>query len=356
VVTTHYGNLKQLAGRSPGMINGAMLFDTREMRPLFRLQIGNPGSSFAFEIARKTGFPWYILRNAEKKVGKAQIKFDQQLQQLELEKKELIDKQRSLAEAEKKLTNLTSEYEKLTVQLLETKQKVLNDAKAEATQIIEQSNKLVEKTIREIREVQAEKERTKQLREQMKTEAAQIIPDKKPETELLEKRPIPKAPKTKPGDNRILVGNRVRIPPQTTVGEVIEIAGNEAVVSFGSIMMRAPVSKLVNVGEEEYYQKVMIRRSSQNHIMSEINTRMADFSLTLDLRGMRGEEAAADLGKYIDEAMLLSVKEVKIIHGKGDGILRKIVRETLRAISEVIHFEDEHVERGGSGATVVRLK
>lgn len=356
VVTTHYGNLKQLAGRSPGMINGAMLFDTREMRPLFRLQIGNPGSSFAFEIARKTGFPWYILRSAEKKVGKAQIKFDQQLQQLEVEKKELIDQQRSLVEAERKLTKLTSEYEKLTAQLLETKQKVLNDAKAEATQIIEQSNKLVEKTIREIREAQADKERTRQLREQMKTEAAQIIPDAKPGNELPEKQSKPKVPKSKPADSRILVGNRVRIPPQTTVGEVIEIAGNEAVVSFGSIMMRALVSKLVNVGEEEYYQKVMIRRSSQNHIMNDINTRMANFILTLDLRGMRGEEAAADLSKYIDEALLLSVKEVKIIHGKGDGILRKIVRETLRAISEVFHFEDEHVERGGSGATVVRLK
>lgn len=358
VVTTHYGNLKQLAGKTPGLINGAMLFDTREMRPLFRLQIGNPGSSFAFEIAKKTGFPWYILRNAEKKVGKAQIKFDQQLQQLELEKKELIEKQRSLADAERKFNELTAKYNELTTKLLESKEKVLKEAKLEAVRIIEESNRLVENTIKEIKESQAEKEKTKQLREKMKTEAAQIVSRLKPELE-----PIPNILKPKPKENkavqdetRVFVGNRVRIPPQETVGEVMEISGNEAVVSFGSIMMRAPLSKLVNVGEEEYYQKVMIRRSSQNHIMSEINTRMANFSLTLDVRGMRGEEAASELSKYIDEALLLSTREVKIIHGKGDGILRKIVRDGLRAISEVVYFEEEHVERGGSGATIVRLK
>lgn len=358
VVTTHYGNLKQLAGKTPGLINGAMLFDTREMRPLFRLQIGNPGSSFAFEIAKKTGFPWYILRNAEKKVGKAQIKFDQQLQQLELEKKELIEKQRSLADAERKFNELTAKYNELTTKLLESKEKVLKEAKLEAVRIIEESNRLVENTIKEIKESQAEKEKTKQLREKMKTEAAQIVSRLKPEPE-----PIPNILKPKPKENkavqdetRVFVGNRVRIPPQETVGEVMEISGNEAVVSFGSIMMRAPLSKLVNVGEEEYYQKVMIRRSSQNHIMSEINTRMANFSLTLDVRGMRGEEAASELSKYIDEALLLSTREVKIIHGKGDGILRKIVRDGLRAISEVVYFEEEHVERGGSGATIVRLK
>ncbi|MBE0638540.1 MAG: Smr/MutS family protein [Bacteroidales bacterium] len=358
VVTTHYGNLKQLAGRTPGLINGAMLFDTREMRPLFRLQIGNPGSSFAFEIAKKTGFPWYILRNAEKKVGKAQIRFDQQLQQLELEKKELIEKQRKLTDTERKLEELTMKYDQLIIKVQDSKDKVLRDAKSEAVRIIEESNRLVENTIREIREAQAEKEKTKQLREKMKTEATHIVATFKsnPEIKQPQAKPKPNIDKPVQAETKIFVGNRVRIPPQETVGEVMEISGNDVVVSFGSIKMRVPASKVVNVGEEEYYQKVMIRRSSQNHIMSDINSRMANFSLTLDVRGMRGEEAASDLNKYIDEAMLLNVKEVKIIHGKGDGILRKIVRENLRAITEVVLFEDEHVERGGSGATIVRLK
>ncbi len=144
--------------------------------------------------------------------------------------------------------------------------------------------------------------------------------------------------------------------PQQTVGEVIEITGGEAIVSFGSIMMRAKLEKLVNVGEEEFYQQVMIKREAGENIFNELNTRMANFSVTLDVRGMRAEEAATAVIQYMDEALLLNIKEVKIIHGKGDGILRKVVRDNLRSIDEVIHIEDEHIERGGSGATVVRLK
>jgi DNA mismatch repair protein MutS2 len=357
VVTTHYGNLKQLALKTPGLINGAMLFDTREMRPLFRLQTGNPGSSFAFEIARKTGFPWYILRNAEKKVGKDQIKFEKQLQQLEVEKKELLDKKTELTRAEKKLGELTAKYEEMNRKISETKESILNDARQKASRVIEESNRLIENTIREIKEAQAEKEQTRLLRERVKTEAQRIIPADKPAPEKPPKKSAkPKAAREAKDKKGIFVGNRVRIPPQNTVGEVIEIAGNEAVVSFGSMMMRAPLSKLVNVGDEEYYQKVVIRRSNQQHIMNEINTRMANFNLKLDLRGKRADESAAELAKYIDEALLLSTKEVKIVHGKGDGILRKIVRETLSAIPQVVHFEDEHIERGGSGATIVRLK
>jgi DNA mismatch repair protein MutS2 len=358
VVTTHYGNLKQVALKTPGLINGAMLFDTREMRPLFRLQIGNPGSSFAFEIAKKTGFPWYILRNAERKIGKAQIKFDQQLQQLELEKKEVIEKQRKLAVSEKKLIEQISNYEQLQEKLNESKTKIIGDAKAKASKILEESNKLIEKTIREIKEAQAEKEITKQIREKLKTEGQKISPEIKKDNSRKAAEVKPKKSKRQKAgaESLILVGNRVRIPPQQTVGEVIEMTGNEAVVSFGSLMMRVPLEKIVNVGDEEYYQKVLIRRHSQQHIMSDINTRMANFSLSHDIRGMRGNETAADIIKYIDEALLLSAKEVKIIHGKGDGILRKIVRETLSSIPEVVRFEDEHVERGGSGATIVRLK
>jgi DNA mismatch repair protein MutS2 len=144
--------------------------------------------------------------------------------------------------------------------------------------------------------------------------------------------------------------------PQQTVGEVIEITGGEAIVSFGSIMMRAKLEKLVNVGEEEFYQQVMIKKRGGENIFNELNTRMANFSVTLDVRGMRAEEAATAVIQYMDEALLLNIKEVKIIHGKGDGILRKVVRDNLRSIDEVIHIEDEHIERGGSGATVVRLK
>jgi DNA mismatch repair protein MutS2 len=358
VVTTHYTNLKMLADKTPGLVNGAMLFDTRQMQPLFKLQMGNPGSSFAFEIARKTGFPTHILQNAEKKVGKGQLKFEEQLQQLELEKKELNEKQKEMAINEEKLKMQVSKYNQLLQDLESSKSSIIKEAKNTAAQVIAGSNKLVENTIREIRENQAEKEKTKQLREKLKEEAGKIekagvetkasVPAK---VELAKKKVKP----VKEIEN-IFVGNRVRISPQQTVGEVIEIIGDDAVVSFGSVIMKTPLSKIVNVGEEELHQKVLIRRSNYGNIINEINAKMQNFKLTLDLRGQRAEEAIPNLQKYIDEAILLSIKEVRILHGKGNGILRDIIRSQLRAIPEVKKFNDEHIEQGGHGITVVSLK
>jgi DNA mismatch repair protein MutS2 len=232
---------------------------------------------------------------------------------------------------------------------------MLAKARKEAAQIIEGSNKLIENTIREIKEAQAEKEQTRLIRQRMQEQGdkvqAQAAPI--PETQPPSK---PKKIKTAAKENRILVGNRVRIPPQVTVGEVIELAGGDAVVSFGSVMMRVPVVNLVNVGEEEYHQKVVMRRKSYGHIVDELNTKLTHFKLTLDLRGKRAEEAIAELQKYIDDAMLLSIKEVSILHGKGNGILRDIIREQLRGHQEVKQYHDEKVEMGGSGITIVILK
>jgi DNA mismatch repair protein MutS2 len=358
VVTTHYTNLKMLADKTPGLVNGAMLFDTRQMQPLFKLQMGNPGSSFAFEIARKTGFPTHILQNAEKKVGKGQLKFEEQLQQLELEKKELNEKQREMSINEEKLKMQVSKYNQLVQDLEASKTNILKEAKSAAALVIAGSNKLVENTIREIRENQAEKEKTKQLREKLKEEAGKI---EKAGVETKASAPakvelVRKKVKPVPEIERIFVGNRVRISPQQTVGEVIEIIGDDAVVSFGSVIMKTPLSKIVNVGEEELHQKVLIRRSNYGNIINEINAKMQNFKLTLDLRGQRAEEAIPNLQKYIDEAILLSIKEVRILHGKGNGILRDIIRSQLRAIPEIKKFNDEHIEQGGHGITVVSIK
>ncbi len=358
VVTTHYTNLKMLADKTPGLVNGAMLFDTRQMQPLFKLQMGNPGSSFAFEIARKTGFPTHILQNAEKKVGKGQLKFEEQLQQLELEKKELIEKQKENAVIEEKLKMLVSKYNQLLQDLESSKTSILKEARNTAAQVIAGSNKLVENTIREIRENQAEKEKTKQLREKMKDEAGKIETESNETKKPTSEKPVVVKKKVKPVTEieKIFVGNRVRISPQQTVGEVIEIIGDDAVVSFGSVIMKTPLSKIVNVGDEELHQKVLIRKSNYGNIINEINAKMQNFKLTLDLRGQRAEEAMPNLEKYIDEAILLSIKEVRILHGKGNGILRDIIRTQLRAIPEVKKFNDEHLEQGGHGITVVSLK
>ena len=354
VVTTHYSNLKILADKTPGMVNGAMLFDTRQMQPLFRLQIGNPGSSFAFEMAKKTGFPWYILRNAEKKVGKTEVKFDRQLQQLEVEKKEVTDRQKTLDAMEKRYRELTEKYEALKDELETNKARILKEARKEARQIIDDSNKLIENTIREIKEAQADKEKTKHIREKLnEKKEASGKPDRESETAKIPKKIKEKSKKE---DGKILIGNRVRLPPQTTVGEVVEISGRDAMVSFGSVIMKIPVKKLVNVGDEEYHEKMLIRRKSHRHIINDLNVKMANFKLSLDLRGKRAEEAATEVQRYIDEALLLSVKEVKILHGKGNGILREVIRDQLRLIPEVKRFVDEKIEMGGSGITVVTLK
>jgi len=358
VITTHYTNLKMLAEKTPGLINGAMLFDTRKMQPLYRLQIGSPGSSFAFEIARKTGFPRHILKNAEKKVGKPQVKFDRQLQQLEIEKKEVDEKQKYLADEEKELLHLKEKYSALLEELQTSKARLIKNARLEAEAIISESNKLIENTIREIKEAQADKTRTKAIREKLKSDLQKITKEK----DDAERKPIKPKPakKRKPdtgtADQRILPGNRVRIPPQTTVGEVMEVSGKIAVVSFGNVKMRLPVEKLVNVGEEELHQKVLMRKSTYGNIINDLNAKMAHFKHTLDLRGQRADEAVANLRKYLDEALLLGIGEVKILHGKGNGILREIIREQLRGHSEVKKFKDEHIERGGSGITVVFLK
>jgi len=358
VITTHYAGLKLLADKTPGLLNGAMLFDTRKMQPLFQLQMGSPGSSFAFEIAKKTGFPWYILRNAEKKVGKSQVRFDRQLQQLEIEKKEVADKQQQLDATEKEINQLKEQYSTLLEELQSTRAKLMKEAKQEAKAIISGSNKLVEKTIRDIKEAQAEKEKTREIREKLKSESGKISndSDKVEKNEAKPKVVRKKKPKEKIADQRILPGNRVRIPPQTTVGEVIEISGKEAVVAFGSLKMRVPIEKLVNVGEEQLHEKVLMRKRNYGNIINELNAKMTNFKLSLDLRGQRAEEAISNLQKYIDEALLLSAKEVKILHGKGNGILREIIRDQLHAMPEVKKYADEHVERGGSGITVVILK
>lgn len=358
VITTHYTNLKMLADKTPGLINGAMLFDTHQMQPLFSLQIGNPGSSFAFEMAKKTGFPWFILRNAEKKVGKSQVKFDKQLQQLEVEKREVAEKQKELNALEKRLSELTLKYESLKNDLESSKGKIIKDARMEAMQIIDDSNKLIENTIREIKEAQADKEKTRLLREKLNAQkiVARTEAGSDQQKASAAKATRPKKEKPKTDSKTILIGNRVRIPPQATVGEVLELTGKDALVSFGSVMMKVPVKKLVNVGEEEYHEKILFRRKSYGNIMNELNDKMANFKLSLDLRGQRAEEASTEVQRYIDEAILLSIKEVKILHGKGNGILREVIRDQLRLIPEVKRFGDEKVENGGTGITIVWLK
>lgn len=351
VITTHYANLKLLAGHQEGIVNGAMLFDTKEMKPLYLLKIGNPGSSFAFEIARNIGFPKLILKNAAKKTGKTQLDFDQQLQQLEVDKERIAIKEKQLQIADDFLKELTEKYNDLLNKTIASESEIIKKANDKALELLDDSNKLIEKTIKEIKEAKAEKEKTKKIREKIKEKVKELKKDseiKKIKTENEKTVTI--------DHSEFKIGDMVRISGQDSIGEIIEIFGEEAMVSFHSIKFRASLEKLKKVDGNNNRKKSMRKNSGYEDIYSEINTKMANFSYTIDVRGKRGEEALNEIRDYIDDAILLNVKEVNILHGKGDGILRKIIREFLSTSDEVKSFKNQNIEFGGDGITVVSFK
>ncbi|MCP4550609.1 MAG: endonuclease MutS2 [Bacteroidetes bacterium] len=359
VITTHYSNLKLLADTQAGIVNGAMLFDTVNMQPLYQLKIGNPGSSFAFEIARNIGFPKIVLKRAENKTGKNQLNFDQQLQQLEVEKLALNKKQEEFNVADSFLTELVTKYEGLVKEVEDTKQNILTTAKNEALELLNSSNKLIENTIKEIKEAQADKEKTKAARKRIR-QTSDAIKKKEVKTNISIAKAKPAEDKVEKSfaiDSLIAEGDFVQIKDQDTIGEVVDIHGDEAVISFNSIKFRTPIEKLRKVSEKQAKQEAKLtKRSGYSAIINELNDKMTKFSLSIDLRGKRADEALSDIRRYVDEAILLSIKEVNILHGKGDGILRKISREYLDTIDQVENYQDQKPDRGGDGITVVTFK
>ncbi len=357
VVTTHYSNLKLMTSEGNGIINGAMLFDTKAMQPLYMLSTGKPGSSFAFEIARKIGFPKVILKRAEKKIGKKQLDFDSQLQQLEVEKKELMKKQEEFHVADDFLSEMIEKYEALSKELESKKSEILENAKKEALQLVDSSNKLIENTIREIRESQAEKEKTKNLRKKL-VEKKQEIKTKITQKPKKHNKIEPVAEKTKSKTpSKINKGDAVRIIEQDVKGEVLQLTGEDIVVGFGSITVKTQLDKVEKLGKQESQNIINpVRKTKYSGILDDLNAKMAIFKLQLDVRGKRGEEAVDMVRQYIDDAILLNIKEVKILHGKGYGILRNLIHEYLQTVSEIKQYKDEHIERGGHGITIVILR
>lgn len=357
VITTHYSNLKLLADTQDGIVNGAMLFDTHKMQPLYELRIGRPGSSFAFEIARNIGFPKVVLKNAAEKTGNTQLDFDHQLQQLEVDKLALAKKQNEMKVADGFLAEIVSKYEDLLEEVQSSKKEILSKAKQEALNVLEGSNKLIERTIKEIKEAQADKVKTKEVRhkikqksEELKEESARVVNAKKEG----KKKSIQN--KIEILDAEIKLGDAVKIKEQDTIGEVMEINDDEAVISFNSIKFRTPIKRLQKVSKKQAKQQSKSAKSAYSNLANDLNDRMANFNLSIDVRGNRADETVNMVAKYIDEAILLSVKEVYILHGKGDGILRNVIREHLSSVREVSAFRDQNIERGGNGITIVKLK
>lgn len=357
VVTTHFADLKLLADRMPGVINGAMLFDTDAMRPLYRLAVGHPGSSFAFEIAESIGFPKEILDRAGEMVGREQLNFEHQLQQLELDKQEIARQREELKVADEFLNEVTQKYQRLNDNLQARRHEIISGARREAQQILTDANRTVERTISDIKSAKAEKEATLQARSRLAEATRENEKLRMTNEELRKASASHLSPFTSHLEQAlpVLVGSIVRIDGEETYGQVVEIKGKKAVVESNSIRMTIPLSRLQGTAK----QKIPSDKKSvsiSHSIYDDMNEKRAHFNPTLDLRGHRAEEAISELHQFLDTALLLSEKEVRILHGKGYGILMQIIRDELRANHDVRTFHPEKIELGGEGITVVVLK
>lgn len=350
VVTTHYANLKLLADNHPGIVNGAMLFDTRYLQPLYMMMIGKPGSSFAFEIAKKIGFPNEILDSAAEISGREHLDFDQQLQQLEIEKKEVRKKEYELKVADKLLDEVVTKYKNHLAEIEKKKKQLLHEANKEAQALIDGANAKIERTIREIKEAQAEKNRTKELREELKEMKQNLVNEEKNLSKQL------KTDEKEVISEELKVGDMVCINELEVVGELLAITDTDVTIQFGDVRLRTTTDKLRKISRSQARKAQQNPSYLRKSIMNDINEKAQKFNLTLDVRGQRGDEAVDNVAKYIDEATLLSIKEVSILHGKGNGILRKLIREYLSKQSCIQNFSDASLETGGAGITRVTLK
>ena len=345
VVTTHYSNLKLMAGRVEGIINGAMLFDTRKLQPLFILATGKPGSSFTFEIAGRIGLPDEVIENAIKKAGKTHLDFEKQLQEVEAEKTLLEKRLKEFQVADGFLGELIEKYEAKQLELERKQKEILEKARQEARELLEQSNKVIENTIREIRESQAEKNKTRDARSIIEQFRQSIT-----RSDHLQE-PAGSIPDKKDQESALKAGDWVTWKGQANPGIVQRIKYGEAYVDFNGIKMTVSSQDL------EKIKKPAAKSSGRpSPYMRDLNEKAVNFKLTLDLRGKTVEEALQMVRKYLDDAYLLRIKEVSILHGKGEGILRRYIRDYLVNADEVAHYDDEQPERGGTGITKVVLK
>lgn len=363
IITTHFGNLKLFPDQHKEAINGAMLFDTAALKPLFILKIGKPGSSFTYEIAQQIGLPEEIIRNAIQKSGTAQIDYEKKLEEIELEKIEIDKTLKLVHNADDQLALLVQEYADKFNLLEKQRKEIIQSAKNQAIGIIDNANKVIEKTIREIKESQAETSQTKEIRKEVEAVKKEL----QKETFIPPMSAIPKpviptvriSPKSKPTperESKLKIGDAVYMADTQTTGEVIQLSGDDITIAFNSISLRTTVDKVVKISQKEAKAKKRGTSYVGGSTISDVmNEKVAKFKYTLDLRGMRADEAVAELESYIDEAALLNIKQVKILHGKGNGILRHVVRQSLGKRKEVRTFQDEVLELGGSGITVVEM-
>jgi len=378
IITTHYTSLKHYATSSDGIVNGAMLFDNQLMQALYQLQVGKPGSSFAFEIARKIGLPEDVLGSASEKVGQDHIDFDKHLREILRDKKYWEGKRQKIRQSERKLEELMGRYEQELLESEKQRKAIVKEAKVKADAMLSGANKKIEQTIREIKEAEAEKERTREVRKDLSEFREELEIEKGKEEQKVEKqlkeirrkgseletrRPDLRqrskktlAQKQVKEDPEIRVGDLVRIEGQEAAGEVMEIKGKNCVVAFGMLKTNTKLGKLQKILSDE---AVQLRRKDQSKVNLgdwDVSTRRVQFRPDIDLRGKRADEAMEIVVDFIDEAIMVNARDLRILHGKGNGILRLLIREYLHTVDLVEGYGDAHVDQGGAGITVVKME
>ncbi len=371
VITTHYTNLKHFASMTDGIVNGAMAFDNHLMQPLFQLTIGKPGSSFAFEIARKIGLPEEILAQASGKAGVKNINYDRHLKDIARDKRYWETKRQNIRQQEKRLEELMAEYENEMAGAKSLRKEIITKARDEAQQLLSESNRIIESTIRHIKESQAEKEKTRDARQQLEEFKAEVAAENpseetKTETRIADLSSRVKKIRNKPeireekkeevlaSDQPLKAGDPVRMIETMAAGEIIEIKDKMVQIETGSMRFRVPIDKIERISKAELKKNLRanqpVRESDQRLVSRNIS-----FKPEIDIRGIRGEEAISLVRELIDNALIVQHRHLRILHGKGNGILRQLVRQYLETVDVVKDFRDEHVEFGGSGITVVEM-
>ena len=390
VITTHYQNLKHFADSHEGVVNGAMLYDRHEMKALFQLAIGRPGSSFAIEIARKIGLPEEVIKEASDIVGSEYIQSDKYLQDIVRDKRYWENKRQNIHQREKDMEKTISKYENDIEDIERSRKAILKKAKEEAAELLKESNKRIENAIREIKESQAEKEETRRIRQELDTfkQEVQEIDTKETDDKIARKiaqiqqrkerhakRQAEKKEnqekaaaalrnaqnKTQADSKRdIQIGDTVRIKGLTTVGKVENITGDTATAVFGGMRTKMRLNRLEhattpveNADKTEERKENLASYGISKETRKTIDSHKSNFHQDLDVRGMRGDEALNAVQYFIDDAILVGMPRVRILHGKGNGILRQLIRQYLSSVPNVTHYADEHVQFGGSGITVV---
>lgn len=359
VITTHYQNLKHFAEDTAGLVNGSMLYDRHLMQPMFKLSIGNPGSSFAIEIARKTGLPASIIAEAEEIVGSDYVNLDNYLLDITRDKRYWENKRTAIRQKEKKLEQLIAQYTEDADSLRQRRREIIEEARREAKQILDGSNATIERTIHEIKSAQAEKEQTLAARRKLREERLALEQTGDSDHPLLKKAPRNKkkvsdrqtaAPKAE-----ISVGDNVKLDGHGTVGTVLEISGKNAIVSFGNLKTSVKIDRLTptNAKVDSGAKKSASFVSSSTG--DAIRSRQLNFKQEIDVRGMRVDEAVQAVTYFIDDAIQFNARRVRILHGTGTGALRQYIRQYLSTLGGIASFHDEDVRLGGAGITVVEI-